>query len=59
MLLSKEAQSQLQTSNHAALEPYKQLRSLHTRLILLQEDAEGAAPQLLHHVDTITQALHS
>ena len=32
---------------------------MHTRLINLQEDAEGAAPQLLHHVDTITQALRS
>jgi hypothetical protein len=56
---SKEAQSQLQTSNEAALEPYKQLRSLHTRLTRLQDDAEGAAPQLLHHVDQITQALRS
>jgi hypothetical protein len=58
-VLSKEAQSQLQTSNEAALEPYKQLRSLHTRLTRLQDDAEGAAPQLLHHVDQITQALRS
>ncbi|KAF2175042.1 hypothetical protein K469DRAFT_703365 [Zopfia rhizophila CBS 207.26] len=57
--LSKEAQSQLQTSNEAALEPYKQLRSLHTRLILLQDDAEGAAPQLLYHVNKITQALRT
>ncbi|KAF2267640.1 RINT-1 family protein-like protein [Lojkania enalia] len=55
--LSKEAQSQLHRSNEAALEPYKQLRSLHTRLLCLQEDAEGAAPQLLYHVDKITQAL--
>ncbi|KAF1973558.1 RINT-1 family protein-like protein [Bimuria novae-zelandiae CBS 107.79] len=58
-VLSKEAQSQLQTSNEAALEPYKQLRSLHTRLIRLQDEAEGAAPQLLYHVDQITQALRS
>lgn len=50
---------QLQTSNEAALEPYKQLRSLHTRLIRLHDQAEGAAPQLLHHVDQITQALRS
>ncbi|KAF2846034.1 RINT-1 family protein-like protein [Plenodomus tracheiphilus IPT5] len=56
-VLSKQAQSQLQTSNEAALEPYKQLRSLHTRLMALQTDAEGAAPQLLHHVGNITQAL--
>ncbi|KAF2000407.1 RINT-1 family protein-like protein [Amniculicola lignicola CBS 123094] len=58
-VLSKEAQSQLQTSNEAALAPYKQLRSLHTRLIHLQDGAEGAAPQLLHHVSKITQALRS
>lgn len=56
---SQEAQSQLQTSNDAALGPYKQLRSLHTRLLRLQDDAEGAAPQLLHHVDKLTQALRS
>jgi hypothetical protein len=35
------------------------LRSLHTRLINLQQDAEGAAPQLLYHVDKITQALRT
>ncbi|KAJ4384746.1 hypothetical protein N0V86_000348 [Didymella sp. IMI 355093] len=58
-VLSKHAQEQLQTSNEAALAPYKQLRSLHTRLIKLQHDAEGAAPQLLHHVSQITQALRS
>ncbi|KAK7193189.1 RINT-1 family protein [Paraphaeosphaeria sporulosa] len=58
-VLSQEAQSQLQTSNEAALAPYKQLRALHTRLLRLQEDAEGAAPQLLYHVDQITQALRS
>ncbi|KAF2747498.1 RINT-1 family protein-like protein [Sporormia fimetaria CBS 119925] len=57
--LSDEAQSQLQTSSEAALRPYKQLRSLHTRLVRLQEDAEGAAPQLLHHVDQITQGLRN
>ncbi|KAF3049205.1 hypothetical protein E8E11_002856 [Didymella keratinophila] len=58
-VLSKHAQNQLQTSNEAALAPYKQLRSLHTRLIKLQDDAEGAAPQLLHHASQITQALRS
>ncbi|KAF2623431.1 RINT-1 family protein [Macroventuria anomochaeta] len=58
-VLSKQAQSQLQTSSEAALVPYKQLRSLHTRLITLQDDAEGAAPQLLHHVSQITQALRT
>ncbi|KAJ4348208.1 uncharacterized protein N0V89_009580 [Didymosphaeria variabile] len=58
-VLRTEAQSQLQTSNEAALAPYKQLRSLHTRLIRLQDEAEGAAPQLLYHVDQITQALRS
>ncbi|KAJ4291172.1 hypothetical protein N0V90_010370 [Kalmusia sp. IMI 367209] len=58
-VLSNEAQSQLQTSNEAALAPYKQLRSLHTRLLRLQHEAEGAAPQLLYHVDQITQALRS
>ncbi|PVI06982.1 hypothetical protein DM02DRAFT_609357 [Periconia macrospinosa] len=57
--LSNEAQLQLQTSNEAALHSYKQLRSLHTRLTLLQADAEGAAPQLLHYVAQITQALRS
>ncbi|KAH7378672.1 TIP-1 family-domain-containing protein [Pyrenochaeta sp. MPI-SDFR-AT-0127] len=56
---SKQAQSQLQTSNEAALEPYKQLCSLHARLASLQDGAEGAAPQLLHHVSTITHALRS
>ncbi|KAI8939785.1 hypothetical protein NX059_003524 [Plenodomus lindquistii] len=56
---SKQAQSQLQTSSEAALQPYKQLRSLHTRLIALQTDAEGAAPQLLHHISNITQALRT
>jgi hypothetical protein len=50
---------QLGKSKEAALEPYKHLRSLHTRLLSLQEDAEGAAPQLLHHVYQITQALRS
>ncbi|KAH7393982.1 TIP-1 family-domain-containing protein [Phaeosphaeria sp. MPI-PUGE-AT-0046c] len=58
-VLSQHAQTQLQTSSEAALQPYQQLRSLHTRLIRLQHDAEGAAPQLLHHVDTITQSLRS
>ncbi|KAF2011714.1 RINT-1 family protein-like protein [Aaosphaeria arxii CBS 175.79] len=57
--LSNDAQSKLQTSNEAALAPYKQLRSLHTRLISLQTDAEGAAPQLLHHVGQITDALRA
>jgi hypothetical protein len=59
MSRSKQAQTQLHTSSEAALEPYKQLRSLHTRLLRLQDDAEGAAPQLLHHVDNITQALRA
>jgi hypothetical protein len=59
MSRSKQAQTQLHTSSEAALEPYKQLRSLHTRLLRLQDDAEGAAPQLLHHVDKITQALRA
>ncbi|KAI4955631.1 hypothetical protein J4E91_001492 [Alternaria rosae] len=58
-VLSKQAQSQLQTSNEAALAPYKQLRALHTRLVNLQDDAEGAAPQLLHHVNTIAHALRT
>ncbi|CAI6338823.1 unnamed protein product [Periconia digitata] len=58
-LLSNHAQSQLQTSNEAALQPYRQLRSLHTRLIHLQTDAEGAAPQLIHHVHQITHALRT
>ncbi|KAF2685769.1 RINT-1 family protein-like protein [Lentithecium fluviatile CBS 122367] len=57
--LSNEAQSQLQTSNEAALGPYKQLRSLYTRLNRLQGDAEGAAPQLLYHVHQITRALRA
>ncbi|KAF1843640.1 RINT-1 family protein-like protein [Cucurbitaria berberidis CBS 394.84] len=58
-VLSKHAQAQLQTSNEAALHPYKQLRALHTRLTNLQHAAEGAAPQLLHHVDSITQVLRT
>ncbi|KAH8727149.1 TIP-1 family-domain-containing protein [Phaeosphaeriaceae sp. PMI808] len=58
-VLSKQAQTQLHTSSEAALGPYKQLRSLHTRLVNLQEDAEGAAPQLLHYVDSITQSLRT
>ena len=58
-VLSKHAQSQLLLSHDAALEPYKQLRSLHTRLLRLQDDAEGAAPQLLHHIDRITQHLRT
>jgi hypothetical protein len=57
MEYSEDAQLQLQTSNEAALEPYKQLRSLHTQLVRLQDDAEGAAPQLVHHVQKITQTL--
>ncbi|KAF2827298.1 hypothetical protein CC86DRAFT_393464 [Ophiobolus disseminans] len=57
--LSKQAQTQLHTSSEAALQPYKQLRALHTRLNSLQDDAEGAAPHLLHHVDTITKALRT
>ena len=56
---SKQAQAQLETSREAALAPYKQLRALHTRLISLQEDAEGAAPQLLYHVGNITHALRT
>ncbi|KAL5395970.1 hypothetical protein PMIN03_006989 [Paraphaeosphaeria minitans] len=58
-LLSQEAQWQLQTSPDAALAPYKQLRALHTRMLRLDEEAEGAAPQLLYHVDHITHALRS
>ncbi|CAO2656064.1 Nn.00g048670.m01.CDS01 [Neocucurbitaria sp. VM-36] len=58
-VLSKQAQAELQTSNEAALQPYKQLRALHTRLVNLQDDAEGAAPQLLHHVNHITQVLRT
>jgi len=58
-VLSSEAQAQLQTSNEAALAPYIQLRSLHSRLARLHDEAEGAAPQLLYHVDQITQSLRS
>ncbi|KAH7085535.1 TIP-1 family-domain-containing protein [Paraphoma chrysanthemicola] len=58
-ILSTHAHTQLRTSSDAALAPYKQLRSLHTRLARLQDAAEGAAPQLLHHVDTITHALRT
>ena len=57
--LSTQAHAQLQTSNEAALAPYKQLRALHTRLLRLQDDAEGAAPQLLHHVDQISYDLRT
>lgn len=58
-VLSEDAQAQLHTSSDAALHPYQQLRALHTRLLRLQHDAEGAAPQLLHHVGSITQALRT
>jgi hypothetical protein len=60
-VLSQDAQARLGTSNDAALAlgPYKQLPSLHTRLVRLQDDAEGAAPQLLHHVDRLAQALRT
>ncbi|RAR09545.1 rint-1 family protein [Stemphylium lycopersici] len=57
--LSNHAHDQLHTSNEAALGPYRQLRALHTRLINLQHDAEGAAPQLLYHVNNITHALRT
>ena len=57
--LSTQAHARLQTSNEAALAPYKQLRALHTRLQTLQHDAEGAAPQLLHHVDQISYHLRT
>ncbi|KAG9191784.1 hypothetical protein G6011_10518 [Alternaria panax] len=57
--LAQHAHAQLHTSNEAALAPYQQLRALHTRLARLHADAEGAAPQLLHHVATITHALRS
>jgi hypothetical protein len=57
--LSTQAHAQLQTSNEAALAPYKQLRALHTRLLHRQHDAEGAAPQLLHHVDQISYDLRT
>ncbi|KAF2024688.1 hypothetical protein EK21DRAFT_78124 [Setomelanomma holmii] len=56
---SKQAQTQLSTSSEAALAPYKQLRSLTTRLASLRDEAEGAAPQLLHHVNTITNSLRT
>ena len=57
--LDKQAHAQLQTSNEAALEPYKLLRALHTRLLSLHDDAEGAAIHLLNHVGSITQALRT
>ncbi|KZM23392.1 uncharacterized protein EKO05_0009770 [Ascochyta rabiei] len=57
--LSNHAHVQLQTSNEAALAPYKHLRELHTRLTALHHHAEGAAPQLLHHVARITHALRT
>ncbi|KAJ4350620.1 hypothetical protein N0V95_004579 [Ascochyta clinopodiicola] len=57
--LSKQAHAQLQTSNEAALAPYKHLCALHARLTALHHDAEGAAPQLLHHVARITHALRT
>jgi hypothetical protein len=47
------------TSDEATLQPYKQLHTLNTRLLALQSDAEGAAPQLLHHVDSITRRLRT
>lgn len=59
MSSSKHAHSQLPTSPDAALEPYRQLRALHSHLASLQDDAEGAAPQLLHHVHTITHHLRT
>ena len=43
----------------AALEPYRQLRALHAHLTTLDSSAEGAAPQLLHHIDSLCRALHA
>ncbi|KAF2129786.1 hypothetical protein P153DRAFT_366295 [Dothidotthia symphoricarpi CBS 119687] len=57
--LRAQAQAQLQTSPEAALGSYQQLHALSTRLAALQHDAEGAAPQLLHHVASITHALRT
>jgi hypothetical protein len=54
---SKEAESQLQKSNEAALGPYKQLQSLVTRMVPLQVNAEGAAPHLLDHIVKTSQSL--
>ncbi len=57
--LSSEAHALLDANNAAVLEPYQRLRVLHTRLASLQQDAEGAAPQLLHHVATVAHALRT
>ncbi|OCL09950.1 hypothetical protein AOQ84DRAFT_254038, partial [Glonium stellatum] len=55
--LSKGAQSQLKKSNEAALQPYKELQTLVSRMIPLQDAAEGAAPHLLDHIVKTTQNL--
>ncbi|KAK4946854.1 hypothetical protein LTR28_007744, partial [Elasticomyces elasticus] len=49
--------SQLGKSDRAALEPYRQLQNLVTNLRSLQDAAEGAGPQLLHHVATTAETL--
>ncbi|KAK4997695.1 hypothetical protein LTR66_002925 [Elasticomyces elasticus] len=49
--------SQLGKSDRAALEPYRQLQNLATNLRSLQDAAEGAGPQLLHHVATTAATL--
>ncbi|KAF1923601.1 RINT-1 family protein [Didymella exigua CBS 183.55] len=48
-----------ETPHDAALASYGQLRALHGRLLTLHHNAEGAAPQLLHHVAQTTHALRS
>ena len=48
---------QLTKSSEAALKPYRQFQTLVSRMIPMQEAAEGAAPHLLDHVVKTTQNL--
>ena len=58
-VLAGDAHAQLHHAPEAALAPYQQLRALHARLAALHDAAEGAAPQLLHHIGSVTAALRA
>ncbi|KAI4165025.1 MAG: hypothetical protein LQ342_001301 [Letrouitia transgressa] len=55
--LSADAQSYFKVSPQAALEPYLELQNLATALKAAQPAAEGAAPQLIYHVEQTAQTL--
>ena len=52
-----EARSHLPKSPKAALEPYSRLKRLAVRLRELQGPADGAAPHLVGHVESIAESL--